>query len=228
MTGQVHYAGHELGVMAAGRGQKRGLIDAEGGDPGQPGRIGHQRPAMVTHRLHHRVPAHAVLDRHRRDVVAVLADPPARLRPGPFGQRRPRPDRLAGLGPGPLRTPPRRTATPASPRSASPAGPLPADPAPAPAAGHAVSPRRRSPGRTPPHHQQFRSPARTRRRPPRQPAEQGPTDPASPSPRYRHPAPGPPRPWPQPPRIVRPQASPQAQAEHRVVRRSPRFMTKSL
>jgi hypothetical protein len=33
MTGQVHYAGHELGVMAAGRGQKRDLIDAEGGDP---------------------------------------------------------------------------------------------------------------------------------------------------------------------------------------------------
>jgi hypothetical protein len=58
---------------------------------------------VVAHRAHHRAPAHAELPGHRGDrpltVPDLLTRPPA----GPLGQRRPRRDRLADLGPRPCR-----------------------------------------------------------------------------------------------------------------------------
>jgi hypothetical protein len=65
MIGEVDDAGHELGVMPAGGGQERGLVDAEGGQVIEPGRIVDQRPAMVMDRPHDGVPADPVLDRDR-------------------------------------------------------------------------------------------------------------------------------------------------------------------
>ena len=57
--------------------------------------------AVLADRGHHRRPADPELGRHRGHRLPSLTDPAARLGPGPLGQRRPRPDRRRGLRPGP-------------------------------------------------------------------------------------------------------------------------------
>jgi hypothetical protein len=70
----------------------------------QAGRVVDQRLAVIGHRPHHRRPANPQVTGDRRHRVGVLADPPARLGPGPLGQHRPSSDRDRLLGPGPGRT----------------------------------------------------------------------------------------------------------------------------
>jgi putative transposase len=73
MASQIHDAGHELGVMPAGSGQERGLINADRGHFCEPSGIVHKGLAVIPNRPHDRVPAHPVLDCYRRHIVAVLA-----------------------------------------------------------------------------------------------------------------------------------------------------------
>jgi hypothetical protein len=56
---------------------------------------------MLSHGPHDGRPADAEVPSNRGDRVGVLADPPAGLTAGPFGQHRPRADRGHPFGPGP-------------------------------------------------------------------------------------------------------------------------------
>jgi hypothetical protein len=100
-TLQVHQAGHIPSGCDPGGFQEAGLVQPERGDPLQPRGVLHQRPAVITHRPHHRRPPDPEVTCHCGDRMGVLADPPARLSAGPFGQHRPRTDRGYLLGPGP-------------------------------------------------------------------------------------------------------------------------------
>jgi hypothetical protein len=98
---QVDQAGDPSGGRQAGGLEEAGLVQPKRGDPRQPRRVVHQRPAMIGHRPHHRRPADPQVACHCSDRMGVLADPPAGLGAGPFGQHRPRTDRGCPLGPSP-------------------------------------------------------------------------------------------------------------------------------
>jgi hypothetical protein len=103
-TLQIHQTSDVPGRCCAGGLEEAGLIQPERGHPVQAGRIFHQRGAVIGHRPHHRRPANPQIPGDRGDRVGVLADPPARLGPGPLGQHRPSSDHGHLLGPGPDRT----------------------------------------------------------------------------------------------------------------------------
>jgi hypothetical protein len=98
---QVHQAGDPPGGRQARRLAEAGLIQPKRGHILQPPRVIHQRPAVVSHRPHHRLPANPEVTGHRRHRVGVLADPPAGLGAGPLGQYHPRSDPSYPLSPGP-------------------------------------------------------------------------------------------------------------------------------
>jgi hypothetical protein len=86
--------------VPAGGFEEAGLVQPERSDTVQAGRIFHQRLAVIGHRPRDGRPADPQVPGDRGHRVGVLADPPARLGPGPAGQHRPRPDRGLLLGPG--------------------------------------------------------------------------------------------------------------------------------
>jgi hypothetical protein len=98
---QVDQAGHKPGGRGPGGLEEARLVQPERGDPLQPRGVVHQRPAVITHRPHHRRPPDPQVACHCGDRVGVLADPPTGLGAGPLGQYRPRTDRGDLLGPGP-------------------------------------------------------------------------------------------------------------------------------
>jgi hypothetical protein len=79
------------------RREEGGLVDSDGSNAGEPGRVIDQRLAVLVHRAHHGAPADAERGGDRGDVQTVLADPPARLATSAFGQHRPSADVVAGL-----------------------------------------------------------------------------------------------------------------------------------
>src|SRR5215216_1389933 len=91
--------------------------------------------------LHQQVDGHAP----RGDRVGVLADPSARLGPGPLGQHRPGEDRGRPLVQVRIHRPAHNSARSTCATTAPPAGRRSASPAPAPSVGHAEWPARRSP-----------------------------------------------------------------------------------
>jgi hypothetical protein len=101
--GQVGDPGGELGHPAGVRVLPDMLIHAQPGHARQPARVVGQRLAVVMDRPHHRAPANSELAGHRGHRLLVPADPLTRPAAGPLGQRSPRRDRRAGLGPGPPR-----------------------------------------------------------------------------------------------------------------------------
>ncbi len=100
-----HDAGRVGSAPGGGGGQERGLVYSQRGYCVKPVGVIDQRGAVLADRGHHRRPADPEVGGHPGHGVPVLSDPPARLPPGPLGQRRPRPDRRRGLRPGHLRTP---------------------------------------------------------------------------------------------------------------------------
>lgn len=99
MTVQVHEPGDHLPPSRRARREERGLIQAQRSRCPETGRIINQRGAVFPHGGHRGVPTHPEGESDPSDAVAVLADPPADLGPGPHRERRPRADQLAGLGP---------------------------------------------------------------------------------------------------------------------------------
>jgi hypothetical protein len=100
-TLQIHQASDVPGRCSAGGLEEAGLIQPKRSDILQPRGVIHQRGAVLVHRPHDGRPADPQVAGDRSHRVGVLADPPARLGPGPLGQHRPRPDRDRLLGPGP-------------------------------------------------------------------------------------------------------------------------------
>jgi len=98
---QVNQPGGEPGRAGRRRLQERCLIDTEHPHQSASGRGVQDLGAVLDDRPHHRRPADPQVGGDRGDVGGVLPDPPAGLHPGPFGQHRPGPDRLARLGPRP-------------------------------------------------------------------------------------------------------------------------------
>jgi hypothetical protein len=80
--------------------EKAGLVHPEGGHALQASSVVHQRSAVVSNRPHDGRPANPQVAGHRGHRVGVLADPPAGLGPGPFGQHSPWTDRGHPLSPG--------------------------------------------------------------------------------------------------------------------------------
>jgi hypothetical protein len=98
---QVDQAGHIAGGRPAGGLEEAGLVQPKRGDILQPRRVVHQRFAVVSHRPHDGRPTDPQVAGDCGHSVGVLADPPARLGPGPLGQHRPRTESGRPLGPGP-------------------------------------------------------------------------------------------------------------------------------
>ena len=92
-------AGDERRRVGRGGGQERRLVEAQRLDDSHPVRVIDERAAAVPHRRRGGVPAHADPS-HRGDGEGVLAHPPARLGPGPAGERRPWRDGRVLFGPG--------------------------------------------------------------------------------------------------------------------------------
>jgi hypothetical protein len=104
--------------------EKAGLVHPEGGHTRQATSVVHQRSAVVSDRPHDGRPADPQVAGHRGHGVGVLADPPAGLGAGSFGQHRPRTDGGRPLGPGPhpagrLTTAPQALAPPQHHRAAT-------------------------------------------------------------------------------------------------------------
>jgi hypothetical protein len=98
---QVDQAGHIAGGRQAGGLEEGGLVQAKRGHPVQAPGVLHQLGPVFVHPPHDGRPADPEVTGDRGDGVGVLADPPAGLGPGPFGQHRPRTDAGRLLGPGP-------------------------------------------------------------------------------------------------------------------------------